>query len=61
MDELENHTQTYTAEIEDLKEENMILQSHLEDQENRDCRPNLRVRGISETALNLQATMIALF
>lgn len=39
----------------------MILQSRLEDQENRDCRSNLRIRGIPEAVLDLYATTLALF
>lgn len=36
VDNLENHTQDYMAELENLKEEKTVLQSCLEDQENRD-------------------------
>lgn len=45
VDELENHTQDYTAEMENLKEQNLVLQTQLEDQENRDRRSNLRIKG----------------
>lgn len=46
MDEIENHTQLYTTELENLKEENLVLQSRLEDQENRGRCSNLRIKGI---------------
>lgn len=61
VDEIETHTQHYITEFEHLKEQNLLLQSHLEDKENRDRRSNLRIRGIPETVLDLQATMTALF
>lgn len=61
VDEIENHTQQYTSELDNLKDENLLLQSRLEDQENRDRRSNLRIRGIPESIVDLQATMIALF
>lgn len=35
MDEIENSAQEYMAELENLKEENVTLQSRLEDYENR--------------------------
>lgn len=41
----ENHTQDHTAELENLREENLVLQSHLEDQENGGRHSNLRIRG----------------
>lgn len=44
-----------------IKEENLTLQARLEDQENRDRRSNLRIRGIPESVLDLQATMTVLF
>lgn len=43
VDELENYARIYMAELENLKEENMILQSWLEDQENRGRRSNLKI------------------
>lgn len=61
VNDLENHTQDYIAEFENLKEENSVLESRLEDQENRDHRSNLQIRGIPETVLEVQATMLALF
>lgn len=51
VDDLVNHTQDYMAEFENLKEENSMLLSCLEDQENRDRLSNLRNRGIPETVL----------
>lgn len=36
VDGLENHTHDYIAEFVNIKEENLVLQSRLEDQENRD-------------------------
>lgn len=61
VDDLENHTQDYLAEFENLKEENAVLQSRLEAQENRDLRSHLRIRGIPETVLAVQAPILALF
>lgn len=61
MDDLESQTQQHESEFMNLKEENAVLQSRLEDQENRDRRANLRVRGIPENVLDVQATITALF
>lgn len=61
VDEIENHTRQYTSELDNLKDENLLLQSRLEDQENGDRRSNLRIRGIPESIVDIQATMIALF
>lgn len=47
VDEMENSAQDYMAELENLKEENVILPSRLEDYENRARRPNLHIRGSS--------------
>lgn len=60
VDELENHTRDYIAEFENLIAENLVLQSRLEDQENRDRRSNIRIMGIPETVIDLQATELAL-
>lgn len=49
---------TTTDELEALHEENLSLQSHLEDFENRARRSNLR---IPETVTDLQSTATALF
>lgn len=61
MDDIESQSQHFTSEFKNLKEENVILQSRLEDQENRARRANLRIRGIPETITDVYATMIALF
>lgn len=61
MGELENHTQDYTAEMEILKEEKLELLLRLEDQENRDSRSDIWIRGIPEMVHDQQATMLSLF
>lgn len=61
VDEVEISAQNNMSEIENLKEENVILQSKLEDFENRDRRSNLRIRGIPESVIDLHSTMTALF
>lgn len=60
MDEIEITTQENITELEQLKEENLILQTKLEDYENRARRSNLRIRGIPETVTDLQSTITAL-
>ena len=60
MEELEIYTQDYQSELETLKEENMALQTKLEDFENRARRSNLRFRGIPETVLDLPGTILAI-
>lgn len=47
--------------MEALHEENSTLQIRLENFENRARRSNLHVRGIPETAVDLQSTITALF
>lgn len=61
VDETENTTQEHMAEMDTLKEENVMLQSRLENYENQARRSNLRIRGIPETVINLQSTIMALF
>lgn len=61
VDEIDNFTQNYMSEMKVLKEENLTLQNCLEDQENRDRRSNLRIIGIPESVLDLQANITALF
>lgn len=56
-----NIAQDYKVAFENLKEKKSVLQPRLDDQETRDRRSNLRIRGIPETVLDLQATMITLF
>lgn len=60
-DVLEKCTADFSSEIDNLKEENLTLQTRLEDYENRARRSNIRIRGIPETVIDLQATMTALF
>lgn len=61
MDEIENTTQEHMADMENLKEENLMLQSKLEDYEDWARRSNLRIRGIPESVTDLQSTITALF
>lgn len=61
VDEIENSAQDYMVELENLKEENLTLQSKLEDYENRARRSNLRISGILESVIDLQSTITALF
>lgn len=49
MDDLEINTGSCVNELEDLKEENLTLQNHLGDFENRARRSNLRICRIPET------------
>lgn len=58
---MENTAQDYKAELENLKEDNLSLQSRLEDYENRARCPNLLIRGIAKSVIDLQSTMTALF
>ena len=60
VDEIEIFTQDCISEIENLKEENLTLQSKLEEFENRARRSNLRFRGIPESIIDLNGTMLAL-
>lgn len=53
VDDLECHAQTYTSELEYLKDENLILHMRLEDHENRAQTSNLHICRISETVLDL--------
>ena len=61
VDELKTYTQQHMEELEYIKEEKLILQNRLENQENLDRCSTLRIRGIPEHVLDLQATMLALF
>lgn len=61
VDDMENYTLNYSKETENLKEQNAVLQTRLEDYEIRARCSNLRIRGIPETVTDLQATMIELF
>ena len=60
MDDLEAYTQDCVSEIDTLKEENLILQNRLEEFENRARRSNLRFRGLPESIIDLNGTMLAL-
>lgn len=61
VDVIENTAQDYMAEMKNLKEENLTLQSRLEDYENRSRRSNLHIRGIPDTVIDLQSTIMMLF
>lgn len=61
VDEIENSAQDYIAEMENLKMENLTLQTRLKDYENRARRSNLHIRGIPESVTDLQSTITALF
>lgn len=61
MDDIDNYTEHYGSELATLKEENTALMARLENQENRDRRSNIRVRGIPETVQNLQEIITQLF
>lgn len=58
---METNVLSHDNELETLKEENLILQTCLEDFENRARRSNLCIRGITETIVDLHSTMTALF
>lgn len=60
VEDIESTTQDCVSELEILKEENITLQNRLEDYENRTRRSNIRLRGIPETVIDLQATVTAL-
>lgn len=55
------YTVNYTAEIENLKDENLMLQTRLENYENHARLSNLCISDIPESVIDLQATMLALF
>lgn len=59
--DLEQRTDELDVLIQALREENLTLQSHLKDFENRDRRSNLRIRGIPEVITDVQSTVTALF
>lgn len=61
VDEIEKSAQDYMTEIKHLIEENLTLQTRLEDYENHVRRSNLRIRGIPETITDLHSTIMALF
>ncbi|XP_073462121.1 vomeronasal type-2 receptor 26-like [Aquarana catesbeiana] len=60
VDDIESQTQHYISEFKNLKEENVLLQSRLEDQENKDKRANLQIRGILESVTDVQAYITTL-
>lgn len=61
MDEIENTAQDFMTESENIKEENSILQSRLEDYENRARRSNLRIRVIPESIITTIFSVTDLF
>lgn len=61
VEELHIITGNHVEELETLRKENLTLQSHLEDFENRAKRSNLCIQGIPETVVDLQFTITALF
>lgn len=61
VDDLETLFSNHEDELEALWEENECLQAQMEKYENRARHSNIRIRGIPETVLVLQSTVIALF
>lgn len=61
VDDIKTNVLSHDNELETLREENLILQTRLEDFENRARRSKLHIRGIPETIVDLHCTMTALF
>lgn len=61
IEDMETNIMTHENELDSFKNENLLLQTRLEDFKNRARRSNIRIRGIPESIIDLPSTITALF